>query len=390
MSAKASRAATITGSAVTSGREWSSAELSALVDNAREPVVSILMSTHLPGPESKEDHIRLKNLVNQIAVPDKATEAMVGAVREVIADPGFWSHPTEGLALFADARGVRQYRLPAPVPEIGISGRRPYVTPLLSILEGEGRFYLLELHQHGIRLHEGSRFALREIVISGFSGTAEEHQHAHADRSESKQVVHPVRQVDHVHLGSAHEEGAKERALKYFRSVDHAIRPIIQESDAPLLVSGVEWLQPLYAEVNRYPRFITSGIHADTAALGTRALHDRAWNLIAQRFQQAQSGALERHAQLRQRGQAIDDLPGAIAAILARRVASLLIGRDHARWGTIDEATGAVVEHATRLPGDEDLLNAAAVLALRAGAQAWVVDGKHIPGGSGISACLRY
>ena len=133
------------------------------------------------APRLNRDPIRLKNLIRRaeeslvaagIRRPD-ASEVLRPA-RELIEDEAFWRHQSDGLALFLRTGWFRCYRLPLRFEETVVVSDRFHVSPLLPLLSGDGRFFVLALSENEARLLAGTRFAVHEVNVPGLrrvSGT---------------------------------------------------------------------------------------------------------------------------------------------------------------------------------------------------------------------------
>ncbi|MEX2280041.1 MAG: hypothetical protein WEA76_08135 [Acidimicrobiia bacterium] len=81
--------------------------------NARgEGLVSVLMATHVKGPEIAQDRIRLKNALTEVdgmltAADWRRTDrdARLEKARGLLDDEDFWAHQARGLALYVDSDG---------------------------------------------------------------------------------------------------------------------------------------------------------------------------------------------------------------------------------------------------------------------------------------------
>ncbi|MBD0293422.1 MAG: hypothetical protein ICV70_07610 [Jiangellaceae bacterium] len=60
------------------------------------------------------------------------------------------------------------------------------------------------------------------------------------------------------------------------------------------------------------------------------------------------------------------------------------------RWGTVDTQTLDVVVHSDREPGDEDLLDRAAMHTLLSSGTVFAVPEEEVPGPGPAAALLRY
>lgn len=149
-------------------------DLELLVRQPRSSCASLYMPTHRSGPETQQDPIRLKNLIRRaeeslvaagIRRPD-ASEVLRPA-RELIEDEAFWRHQSDGLALFLRTGWFRCYRLPLRFEEAVVVSDRFHVSPLLPLLSGDGRFFVLALSENEARLLAGTRFAVHEVNVPG-------------------------------------------------------------------------------------------------------------------------------------------------------------------------------------------------------------------------------
>ncbi|NIV33913.1 MAG: hypothetical protein GWN58_32045 [Anaerolineae bacterium] len=72
------------------------------------------------------------------------------------------------------------------------------------------------------------------------------------------------------------------------------------------------------------------------------------------------------------------------------RLDLLMVASDEYVWGSFDPSERQAIISAERAPGDEDLLDRAAVEALRRGTRVHLAEADRIPGESGAAGLLRY
>ena len=82
-------------------------ELEQLIGKPGGPCVSIFLPTHRAGAETRQDPIRLKNLIGEardllLAKGLRAAEAdvILAPARDLLGDGVFWRHQGDGLAVF--------------------------------------------------------------------------------------------------------------------------------------------------------------------------------------------------------------------------------------------------------------------------------------------------
>lgn len=71
------------------------------------PCVSIFMPTHRAGPETRQDPLRLRNMLGQAAarldeggLTQREITDLLAPAAELDGDTGFWRHLADGLAIF--------------------------------------------------------------------------------------------------------------------------------------------------------------------------------------------------------------------------------------------------------------------------------------------------
>ncbi len=369
----------------------------ALAARAPEMTLSILLTTQRAGPDKHQDRVRLRNLIHEgrqqladLVGMEQAGRIIAGPLA-LLAAEATWDHPTEGLAIYATATGVEHFQAPQALREQVVASRHCHLKPLMPLLAGDGQFHLLELTRDGANLHVGSRFALSPIstpaapLVPAEVHPAPDREHASGVRGIGSSGGGAVR-----HFGASHEVQDKELITRYFRHVDAVVCARLHAEQAPLVVAGVGYLLPLYAEVNRYPHMVALGIPGNPEHVPRALMHERAWSIVAPLFAVAAQQAAERYAHLRGSELASNELATVMGALRQGRVGDLFLSADSERWGGVASDDGKVTEHHARLPGDDDLLNLALLAGLATRSRIQVVPHDRMPDHSDIAAVFRY
>ncbi len=367
--------------------------------------VSIYMSTHRTGREIQQDSIRLKNLLGEaeerlsaVGLGTAKVQELLEPARKLVPDGLFWQHQSDGLAIFLSSDGLHDYRLPLDFESMVVVGDRFHVKPLLPLVSGDGRFYILALSQQKVRLLQGTRFKVSEIELEKVpAGLAQALRYEDAQktiqfhtstttpggRGERPAVFHGQ--------GTASAEEQKEHILRYFRQVDEGLHEILAETRIPLVLAGVDYLLPLYREANTYPHLVDDGIEGNPEQLRAEELHARAWSIVEPIFLAAQEEAAARYRQLAGSGseQASDDLTKVVPAAYVGRVEELFIARGAQRWGAFDPETHEVQVHDDAAPG-EDLLDFAAVHTFLNQGAVYATEPEQVPSETSLAAVFRY
>jgi len=367
--------------------------------------VSIFMPTHRVGPETQQDPIRLKNLLAQaeerlLAAGLRTPEArqLLAPAHALLSDGLFWRYQSDGLAVFLTQDTFRYHRLPFDFDELVVVADRFHLKPLLSVLGSDERFYVLALSQNEVRLLEGTRFSVSEVDLEDVPPSlAEALRH---DDPERQLQFHtrtrtPAGQARRPAIFHGHGVGVndvKPNILRYFRQIDDGLRDVLRGEQAPLIPAGVDYLLPLYKEANTYPHLVDEGIIGNPEALSAKELHERAWAIVQPLFHQAQEEAATRYKQLADSDsdRVSHDLTAIVPAAYHGRVETLFVTVGLQKWGAFDAALNRIELREQAQPGNEDLLDFAAVQTLINGGTVYAVAPDRMPDSVLIAAIFRY
>ena len=369
-------------------------DIKALLLPERGPCVSLLLPTRRGGAE--EDVIRWKNLRREaedglVTHGTRAPEArdFLGPAARLLEDRAFWKSPGDGLAVFLAPGFARAWRLPLRPGPRAVVGRRFHVKPLLALLQGDGRFYVLALSQKRVRLLEGTRDSTREVGLEGVPHGLAEALRFHDKDEPLLFHTHPAlglgRRGAIFHGHGVGIDDSKDDLLNYFRQIDRGLHDLLRDERAPLVLASVEYLWPLYRQVNTYPHLLEGGVRGTPDHLSARALHDRAWAVVGPHFSAAQRHAADLYARLAGTGRTFSNPAEAAAAAYRGRVQVLLVADGPECPGAFDPGDGTAALHDPARPGDEDLLNLAAVFTLRHGGTVHVVPPAAVPSGGPVA-----
>ena len=372
-------------------------DLQALMTLAADPCVSVFMPAHRAGPPIQQDPIRLKNLLREAerrlferGMRAREAAALLEPARAVLEQSSFWRHQGEGLAVFLAPSLTRAYRLPVAVEERVMVNERFHLKPLVRLLSGDGRFYLLALTLQGVRLFEGTRHTLAAVEVPGAPGSLEEALgYDTPERQLQARTGPPTGEGVIVHGHARGQEDIKKDIQLYFHRVDTAVTPVLRDERAPLVLAGVDYLIPLYRNANRHGWLIDDAVSGNPDGLGREELHRQAWLRVEPVFRRAEQEAEARYRELAGTGRTSADLPATVAAAHAGRIESLFVSQAEV-WGRFDPVSGQVAVHADPAPGDDDLLDVAAMQTLVTRGAVYLKAPGAVPGGGPVAAVLRY
>jgi hypothetical protein len=371
-------------------------DLQSLLAPREPPCVSILMPTHRYRPNSDQDPIRFKNLLKR-AEALLAERLPVRDARELLAplaalaDPWFWESQLDGLALYLSRDLALHHRLPQRLPEVVVVADSFHVKPMLRFLQANQRYHVLSLSQNAVSFYEGTAFSLAPIDLAGLPSSL-----AEALGVERRERFLNVRSAGAGHSPVYHGHGApdasrKEDLQRFFRLVDRALWELLRDDPAPLVLAGVGYYLPLYAEASRCSNIVERGVEGNFDVASPEELHARAWPLVKEVLRGREEVALREHEAGVARGHATDELGRVARAAVQGRVRRLLLGEGVHAWGRLDPASGALqLAEEQQGPHDDDVLDDLAEAVLGRGGEVMQLPLERMPGGRAAAALLRW
>lgn len=385
-------------------------ELKQIAGISAEWCISIYLPTHRAGRETQQDPIRLKNLsaragerLIEYGVRRPEVEKLMRPVEGLQSDENFWQHQGDGLAVFLSPEFSRTLRLPSQFEELAVVGRRFHIKPLLPLLNGNGQFHILAINLNRIRLFLGTRDTMTEVDLSGIPTSMDEALHMddpekHLDfhtgstgtgRPKGRPEGRPA--VFHGQ-GTGSDEDDKKNILRFFNYVNEGLANVIEDGESPLILIGVDYLLPIYREINSHSRLIKGEVEGSPEGMKEKEMHRRAWELVKPIFEADRKDALELFERMegQQSELVTTDLETAVKAAIHGGVDSLLIPVGVQRWGRFVKDENRIVREDGPGPENEDLLDLAARQTILNSGRVFVVRPDELSGGSDLGAILRF
>ena len=296
----------------------------------------------------------------------------------------------QGTALFL-SRDFRDCRgLPASVVERVVVGSEFFIRPLFPFWPTSDRFFVLALSQKHVRLFEGSRYSMEERHLQhtpenlheDLAGLSfERHYEMHTAAS-------PVsNQKGAIFHGPS--IGNKDRLIHFFRDVDRGVAGVLKNQEAPLIVAAVEYLFPIYKEANTYPHLLEDMIPGNPDLLTPDALHVVSWKIVESHASEAEARAFDIYKEHINTPLTSSNLRKVVAAAASGTVRFLFVPSTGEKWGLF-QPPEIVHIHDKKEPGDDELLNLAAIFTLRHGGEIHAVPADVLREGAEVAAVFRF
>jgi len=387
----------------------SKTELKTLIEQAERPCVSLFLPTHRGGAETRQDPIRLKNLLGQAEeqLPERgmrpeAARDMLDPVRQLLDDATFWQNQGEGLAVFCAPNMFRTYRLPLHVEELVVIADRFHIKPLMSLFNSNDRFYILAFSHNVVRLLQGTRYSVCEVALEDVPKNIEEAlQHDDPEKQSQFYTGMPGANVKGggagggkrpaVAFGTGAQAFENSDLTRYSKRVDKGLwEEVLHDEQAPLVLAGVEHLLPIYRDASSYNNILDGWVTGNPDTLEPAELHAQAWKVVEPYFQQAQEVAAEHYGNATGQGLASSDIQEIVPAAYNGRVNHLFVAVGEHQWGTFDPAQNRVNLEQEASPTNEDLLDFAAAHTFLNSGAVFAVNPEDVPEKGAIAAVFRY
>ncbi len=367
-----------------------------LFEKCDPPCLSLYQPTHRHYPDNQSDLINYRNLAKVLEAKllqnftRQETLLLLAPFLNLADNRDFWNHTLNGLAVLGSKDSFHVYRLQRTVAELAIVAERFHIKPLMRILQTTDRYHVLGLNRHKIRLFEGNRDVLDEVelaegvpwTVTGVLGK---------ELTEPHHKAAPFGSV-----GGSHGHGGKESevdgdAERFFRVIDRSIlEHYSKPSGLPLLLASLPEHKNLFHRVSHNPFLLEEGIDIHPDDLPIDELRLRAWQVMEPHYQARLATLAEDFIQSKSKDLGHDDLADIAKAILAGRVATLLIESDREIPGRVDDITGNIELKEPNYSDTDDLLDDLSSLSLKNGGKVVVLPAESMPVETGIAAIYRY
>ncbi len=354
-------------------RQFAKNDLTHLLSEHEAPCISLYQPTHRRHPENQQDHIRFRNLVDELEgilaekYSKREVPVMMQQLRALQDDDKFWNHRTEGLAILCNPQTFQVFDLQRTVESYASVADNFYVKPLLRNLQSSDRYQVLSLSRHEVKLFEGNRDAMDGIEL------------VHVSSSMSASLGHDL----------GHDEDAN--LERFFRAVDQSVlehhsRP----SGLPLMLAGLAEHHAAFRKVSHNPFLIEPGINVNADTLSLEELRAHAWENIQPYYLARLAGLVDDFNLQRSRGLGSDDPAEVAKAAVEGRVSVLLVEADRKLPGQIDASSGAIRYEGLISADLSDVLDDVAEAVLRTKGDVVIVPAERMPSQTGLAAVYRY
>lgn len=373
-----------------------------LVNAKGSPCMSIYLPTHRTAPDNQKDRIHFKNLLEaaKLKLPEfsdnedgtTSESNLLAPAEALLKDRDFWQHQSDGLAVFLTPDGAEVYRLPHRFQNEVRVDDHLYINPLIPLVQSMSRFLLLAISQNECELYEGDRDSLRPVPVEDLpsdmkSATGWTHQpglNLHSSQKKPQSRSGDATAVFHGHF----EDETKEALKQYFHFVDEALHDVVAKRRLPLVFAGVDYLFPIYQDVNTYNRLVEESVEGnfDEHRTSIDDLHAEAWAVFSRHLEKNRAELFDRYHEANGANRATSDMAIALSAAKNGLIDTLIIPDQAQMYATItaSDRDGEAANDTVH-----DVLDVLAIDTLTNSGQVFAVEADQMPPDCCLLAILR-
>lgn len=234
------------------------------------PALTITLPTHRTSPDNRQDPIRVRNLVTQATnrlldeFKRREVDPLLARLERLVSEIDF-RYTLDGLALFVAQDFARAFQVPFRLKERVVVDETFVTRDLVFTLNRSPRYWTLVLSEKPTRLLEGNRDALAEITEGGFPMT-----------HEGPGGAAPLPGGFGVKKSAYRDEYHRQ----FFRQVDAALKPILDDDPLPLAVVGVDRFLAFFSEVTAHKDAILTTLTGSHDKTAPHELAKLVWPLV--------------------------------------------------------------------------------------------------------------
>jgi hypothetical protein len=340
--------------------------------------LSIYMPTHRFGEDTKQDIVRLKNLLNACqqtlqarGISKTKTHDLLSKPRSLFDNSRFWLTQDHGLCLFITPEFFRYYRLNCPFQQISFAGNHFHIKPLIQLSGLDDVFYILVADLSDVRLYKATSFNMRQVKLPNVPENLEKalqfdvgggHIQMHSFAMEKSVIFHG-------HGNIADSTTRKTKIIEYLKQVSGSVENMLSSSKYPLVLAGVSNICAMYRNASSYPFICQDQISTSVQRICDNDLHQKAWDIVKPTLAKKIEVAVEEFQNFTKSRKVLREPRDIIPAAYWGHIDKLFINTNKNLWGTFCAETAKVDIHDKRMDCDIDLINAAAIYALRTGSK---------------------
>ena len=313
---------------------------------------------------------------------DKKIDKFLQPIADLLSDLYLWRHPSEGLAIFVNQTyGAEYHRLPIAMESQTYVSDHHYLVPVMPLYEFNTTFYLLELSQDHVKLYQGSQYSMEDMFVNEFAPERLEESVGFDYKQKMLQfrTGHALHSAGSFHGHGEGKDDEEKEIVNFFREIDKGVNKAIDGNSAPLIVACVDWLFPVYKEVNSYPGLQHIHLGGDPEFKKRGNMHEEAWKLLSDVFKEKKDHLRARYQELVHTPKTSHQVSEIVPAAFNGKIDTLFLRKGDRLYGTYNQKTSCVILDSEKTTGNASLINMAAVNTFRQGGKVITLEPSEMP-----------
>ena len=380
-------------------------DLTMLMDAMPSPGVSIYLPTHVRGSETRQDPIRLKNLIAQAreglesaGLKTRDIDAILDPAVALVEDNDFWQHQDIGLALFLGDGQAHIYKVPIGFEQKVAVGPSFHVTPLLPLLAADGSFHVLTITAQNVRLFEASRFSMVEDDTAGLPGSVDEVSglRDYENPLQASPIGRPhtgsINMTKSQVAGESPEDWRKANTVEFVHRIALELEQHLAKHRLPVVLIADAEIQGHFQKLSSLGPLLAGVVETNPESQDVKSLHAAAYDIVRPIFEKGRRQAVDRLAALLGSGDAHATLDAGeiVKAAHLGRIEMLMLVEGAELRGRFDEATGKVTMGGEATAAGHELLDDVAARVMRHGGAVTILSLDEMPDAAPAAAVLRF
>lgn len=366
------------------------------------PCVSIYIPTHRAN-QMEKDRITFKNALADVkrnlqmdkvipgeAMSERAAEGFLTKAYDLLDNQEFWQNQSDGLAVFISKEHFEYFTVPVDFNHLTYVKTHFYLRPMMPLLNGEDRFFILALSQGEIRFFEGHAHHIYPVKIKDLVPANFAEAMAAEDPDKTLQMHGGKDGIHHGH--GLHKDQKNWQLEEYCRQVDKGLMEMLHDENAPLIIAAVDELIPIYTDVSTYSNVVDFHISGNPENESPSMLHEKAWAKMKNYFTQNREERKEEFLAAMQDDKASFAVTEVIPRAINGRVEKLYLDKNApVLWGMFDKSKNKIEIHEEQQPYSVCLYDLAARKTFEQGGEVVHIDRMESPQFTAeTSAIFRY
>ncbi|HET8865084.1 MAG TPA: hypothetical protein VFM80_05240 [Gracilimonas sp.] len=368
-----------------------------LINETQDVNVTIFIPTHKKGEEGKQDSIRLKNIIqkakNELVEKgwkENKVDKLFKPVYTKTEENQFWLHQDKGLAIYANEEYFDLFKIPVSPKENYYISDNFLITPLLELQNHHNDYHVLVLSQNETKMFKVAPDETTQVIFESVPTSMEEHlkYHVHEPSMQHHSGASGGGSVFHGQGGEM-DENNKELEL-FLKHIENKVTKYLKNVNGPLVLAGPDKMVSYYKKANKYFNVLDSFITGNYDNKSIKEIENESWEIVKSYFREEILSDIERFNDLKGSELISTDVSDIVKGAYFGKVDTLFVPMGFHQYGIFDTEKNQV-EISDKLNGEAvDLINHAAISAIKNGSTLYGLPQSEVPNNSGLAAIYRY